>query len=231
MKNHLKRIATPRTWVINRKSNKFIVRPNAGGHAFSEGTALGVILRDMLHVAETMAEVKKLLHSQEVLVDGKRRKEHRFIVGLFDVIAVPALKKQWRVVLDRKARLAVVEIPAAEAAMKVCKVVGKTMLPGGKLQFNLHDGKNLIGEHKANVGDSVVLSLPDLAVKEVLPLKEGVSVFLTRGKHGGDTGLLKEFKGSDAVYTSASSKSDVETAKGYLFVVGAKKPAMGISVE
>ena len=41
MKNHLKRIASPRTWLINRKSNTFITRPKPGAHSFEHGISLG----------------------------------------------------------------------------------------------------------------------------------------------------------------------------------------------
>ena len=102
MKNHLKRIASPRTWLINRKQNKFTVRPKPGAHSLEQGLALGIVVRDLLKLASTMMEVKKLLNDQEILVDGKRRKDYRFITGLFDVITIPVLKKSFRVLLDAK---------------------------------------------------------------------------------------------------------------------------------
>ena len=98
MKNHLKRIATPRTWVIDRLSRTFITRPKPGAHSLAQGMPLSVILRDMVKVASTTAEVKKILNNKEVLVDGKRRKDHRLIVGLFDIISIPELKQQFRIV-------------------------------------------------------------------------------------------------------------------------------------
>lgn len=220
MKNHLKRIASPRTWLVDRKANKFIVRPNPGAHSLENGLPLGVILRDNLSLASTMGEAKKMLNNKEVLVDGKRRKDHSFMVGLFDVLAVPELKKQYRMVLDRKGRLVLSEISAQESLVKLSKVVGKTMTKGKKMQFNLHDGRNVASNDKANVGDTLVLALPQASVKKVLPLKKGAQVFLTKGKHAGGTGVLKEIKGDEATYSAEGE--DVETAKEYLFVVGDK---------
>jgi len=40
MKNHLKRIATPRTWVIDRKAETFITRPKPGAHSLYFGMSL-----------------------------------------------------------------------------------------------------------------------------------------------------------------------------------------------
>ena len=220
MKNHLKRIASPRTWFVDRKANKFIIRPNPGMHSLDSGLPLGVLLRDELQLASTKGEVKKLMNNKEVFVDGKRRKDHSFMVGLFDVLSVPELKKYYRLTLDRKGRLQLIEISAHESSLKLGKVVGKTVVKKGKTQFNLHDGRNLLADAKANVGDTFVLALPQASVKKVLPLKKGAKVFLTKGKHAGGTGVLKEIKGDEAAYSAEGE--DVETAKEYLFVVGDK---------
>ncbi len=220
MKNHLKRIATPRTWVINRKAETFITRPNPGAHSLYFATSLGVVLRDKLGLVSTMSEAKKVLNRKNILVDGKRRKDHRYAVGLFDVISVPETKKAYRALLDNKGRIVIQEIDEKEASLKPCKILGKKVLAKGKLQFNLHDGKNIISDKKANVGDTFILSLPKLEVKEVLPLKEGTFVFLTKGKHGGNSGILKEIRGKEAIYVA--DKNEIETAKEYLFVLGEK---------
>lgn len=221
MKNHLKAVASPKTWIINRKKNIFTLRPNPGGHSFEAGLALGVIMRDNLKLASAMNEVKKILNNKEVLVDGKRRKDHRYLVGLFDVLSIPEISKNYRLIIDNKGRLIVIDIPKEESSIKLSKVVGKTVLKGNKFQFNLHDGKNIVSDQKAKVGDTFVLSLPKLEIRKIIPLKEGVQVFLTKGKHTGDLGVLKEIKGNIAVYSVKDN--EVETARSYIFVVGEKK--------
>ena len=136
-------------------------------------------------------------------------------------------KKSFRSIFDKKGRIIVNEINEKESSIKVSKVVGKTALSKGKIQLNLHDGKNILSDIDVKVGDSVVLSLPDLKIKEVLPLKEGATIFLTKGKHGGSVGVLKEIKNNEATYSTGGK--DVETAKGYLFVVGnGKEPKIAI---
>jgi small subunit ribosomal protein S4e len=226
MKNHLKRISAPKTWVLDRQVRTFTIRPKAGAHALSEGISLGTIVRDQLKLASSLPETKKVLANNEILVDGKRRTEYRFMVGLFDVIKVPAIKHSYRIILDQKGRILLAQIPEAESNIKVCKVVGKSILPGKKLQINLHDGKNVLSDVKVNVGESVVVSLPDFKIKEVLHLTPGASVFLTQGKHHGDLGKFKEIKGNEAVYIK--DDQPVQTAKKYLFVVGKDKPAIEI---
>jgi len=205
------------------------MHPNPGAHALEYGLALGMILRDNLKLAQTMGEIRKIILSNDILVDGKKQKDYRYNVGLFDVISIPHLKKHYRISLDNKGRLVVIEIPVSESSTKICKVVGKKVLAGGKIQLNLHDGKNLSGQIKARVGDSLVLNLPDLKVKEVLELQKGAAIFLIKGKHSGDLGVLESLSlnKKEALYQSAGK--NVETAKDYLFVVGKQKPIIKIN--
>ena len=225
MKNHLKRIAAPSTWVIDRHVRTFIVKPNPGAHREEMGLALGVILRDNLKLAMTMNEVRKILQTQEVLVDGRRRLDFRFIVGLFDVLSIPTLGKQYRMVMDSKGRLVIKEISSANSALKVCRVVGKHVAPGAEIVYRLHDGKNVKGSFKAAVGDSVVVTVADNKVKEVLPLATGCCVFLIEGKHAGKVGLLKDLTEKEVVL-SFGEQGEISTAKRCAFVVGKKTPAM-----
>ncbi len=226
MKNHLKRIASPRTWTIDRKGGIFTIRPKPGTHKLENGLALGTVLKDFLKLAKTTSEVKKLLNNNQVLVDGKLRKDHKFIVGLFDVLTIESLKRSYRLYFDRKGRIIVKEISAEEANLKPCQVVGKTVISGKKIQYHLHDGKNILVEIKAKVGDTLLLTLPKLEVKEVLPLQKGATVYLTKGKHSGDVGQFKEIVKKDAIYIV--DKTEIETAKAYLFVIGKDKAMITI---
>src|SRR3989338_500949 len=222
MKNHLKRIAAPKSWLINRKSSTFIVRPNPGAHALDKGLPLGVIIRDNLKLAQSMVEVKRLLNNNEVLIDGRRRKDHRMITGLFDVISIPKMKKFYRVELDNKGRLNIVELSEEQSRSKLCKVVGKKLLKKGVIQLGLHDGKTLAGLTSGgrglSVGDSVIIELPSLKITKTFSLKPGAKVLLTSGKHGGISCELEQIT-SDKVVCQAG-REQIETAKSYLFVVG-----------
>jgi small subunit ribosomal protein S4e len=226
MKNHLKRIASPRTWTIDRKGGIFTTRPKPGSHKLEDGLALGTVLRDFLGLAKTTSEVKKLLNNNQILVDGKARKDHKFIVGLFDVLTIESAKKSYRLYFDRKGRIIIKEISVEESSLKPCQVIGKTVLAGGKVQYHLHDGKNVLTDVKAKVGDTLLLSLPKLEVKEVLPLQKGATVYLTKGKHSGDVGQFKEIIKKEAIYLV--DKTEIETAKAYLFVIGKDKAMITI---
>lgn len=226
MKNHLKRLTVPNTWGIDRKSNKFIMKPSPGPHKMESSLPLGVVLRDFLGYAHTTREAKKILNNNEILIDGKRRKDSTLPVGLFDVISFPN-KDNFRVVFDEKGRLAFKKMEVKENNVKPCKILGKKML-SKTLQLNLHDGTNLLVEKdfKGKVGDTVLLAFPERKVKEVFALKEGSAVFIYGGKKKGDLGILKSLSGNKAVYEK--DKQEIETLKSYLFVVGDKKQSITI---
>ncbi len=222
MKNHLKRIATPRTWGFNRKQSKFILRPNAGGHKMEFGFALGVFLRDMAGACSTSSEAEKLLNNSVVLVNGKRRKDRRYMVGLFDIIVLEKSKKAFEVVLGDNGKLTFKEIDVDASKTKVGRVEGKVAVAGGKIQLRLHNGHTfLVDSTEAKVRDSVVLNIAadgKITIKEVLALKAGARVTLVRGKHIGSVGKFDSAQGDLAKYTTDAGDA-VETSTKYLFVV------------
>lgn len=222
MTNHLKRVPAPKFWPVRGKKGQFVIKPNPGPHPIAKGLPLGLLLRDHLKIAPTLAEIKKILNAGQVLVDGKIRKDHRFVVGLFDMVHLPLNMTFYRLLADSRGKLGLLPVDQKEAGFKICKITGKKILPGGKFQFNLHDSRCLVENIPARVGDSLVIGLPDSKVRELLPLKEGAAVYLLEGKHGGDLGTLEKIAGSNAVYRREGRT--IETSKKYLFVVGRDQP-------
>lgn len=229
---HLKRLAAPRSWKIERKKRKFVVRPTPGPHGGRESIPLLLVLRDILGYAETAREAKRILNEKRVLVDGKTRKDHRFPVGLMDVIEIPLLKKAWIVLLDRRGRFVLQELPNTKAKSKLYKILDKTVVKGGDIQLNLHDGKNLLVRLKDPKGDkyktkdTLVLDLNKNQVKEVIPFKKGNLAFVTGGAHRGEVARIEEYRvlrspQSNTVILS-SDGGKFETTEDYVFMVGEK---------
>ena len=59
--SHMKRLAMPRSWPLTRKTDIWISRPRPSGHPIERCMALGVVLRDVLGVAQSMREAKRAL--------------------------------------------------------------------------------------------------------------------------------------------------------------------------
>jgi len=221
---HMKRIASPKAIPINdRKERMFLLSANPGPHPRGVSVQLGVFLRDILKVAKSEREVRRILSRGLVLVDGKIRREPKFPVGLMDIVSMPAAEKQYKVVVDWKARLVPMEISAEEAAVKLVRVTGKRTLKGGKLRASFHDGRNLFVDNHVRVGDSLIVSLPKPALKTHLKSDVGARCLVIEGKHAGSLVKLKEIieraggKPNEALVQG--DKGEFITVAKYLFVV------------
>lgn len=225
--NHLKRLNAPKTWPIKRKENAFITKPNAGAHPAYLGMPLSLMLKN-LGYAKTIKEVKYLLNSKLVLIDGKRRKDHRFIIGLMDVLSIKDTNENFRVLLNQKGVLEAYPIRGDEANLKLCKIVNKAITKK-RLQLNLIDGRNvLVDKDDYKVGDSLLIELPSQKIKECVKLEENCVVYLYKGKHTADIGVVKEMRGNVVVYKNSNGKL-LETPKDYVFVVGKEKPVIQLA--
>ena len=126
VKNHLKRIAAPRTWRIARKKTVYITRANPGAHKKDLSLSLSLMMREMVKVAKSSKEVVHILHHKEVLVDGKRVRDKKRSIGLMDVVNFPELGEAYRITLDIKGKLAAVPIKGEELFLKVCRIEDKS---------------------------------------------------------------------------------------------------------
>lgn len=221
-KNHLKRIATPRSWPLLRKERKFVTRPNPGSHPLFEGLALGTFMTEIINIVKTKKEARNVLNNKEVLVDGKRRKDHRYMVGLMDVVSIPEAKKNYRIIFNKKGKVCVVEIDEKEAKLKPAQIIGKSKVKG-KIQLNLSGGRNLLVEKDGfKVGDMVVLQLPEQKITEHIKMEKGAMALLLAGQHIGDIGTVEDMRGEEIIFKS-KDKGVFETLKRYAFVVGKGK--------
>ena len=231
-RKHLKRYKAPKTWPIHPKEDTWTVKPSAGAHAIVEALPLTLVIRDILGLADNSREAKRIINSGNVLVDGRVIKDYKFPVGFMDIIEIPKTGESYRVLLDNKGRLQLKSIEENDS--KLCKIVNKTTLKGGKTQLNLHDGKNIIVEESdLKVGDIVVLGLSEQDIKESLSLEEGATVLVTGGKHTGELGKINEIIINDSsnpntIIIENSAKDNFLTLKDYAFVVGTDSPIIDL---
>ena len=162
-----------------------------------------------------------------MLVDGKRRYDIKFMIGLMDVLAIPKLKENYRMLINTKNRLYLRQIDEKEASFKPCKLVNKIMLGKDKMQLHLSDGRNiLVKKNDYKTGDTLVLELPSQKILDHIKLEKGCTILLYKGKHVGLIGQVDEVKGSTIHFTA--NKGKYETNKSYAFVIGKEKPLIKI---
>lgn len=228
----LKRLVIPTFWKVARKGNKWVVAPRAGPHKKFESVPLQVLLRDVLKIDDKGKDVRTIIKKGEIVVDGRKRKDHAYPVGLFDIVSIPALDKSYRAVPSKKT-MSFVEIPESESKVKICRIQDKTVIAGGKVQLNLHDGKNIIvAKDDYKTGDSLLLEIPSLKIVEHVRLEKGAIGMVSRGKDSGSIGKVKEIivtatkDPTKLIYENDDGED--ETLKDRFFVIGKSKPLITV---
>ncbi len=223
---HTKRISTGKG-----KSPKWVVTPNPGAHKKSESITLLTIIRDILKYADTSKEADFIIHSGDVLVDKKVRKDSRFAVGLMDVVEIPKLNKFFRVLPDNKG-MTLKEIDKKESNIKLCKIMNKIVISKDKMQLILHDSSNILMKNedakKFKTRDTIVLELPDRKIHSVLNLAKGSFGIITKGRHSGQMAEISEITDSTQMRASVTKVGEIQTLTDYVFVVGEKKPTIAV---
>ena len=233
MSLHLKRLASPRSWKIPKKSSTWVPKPIPGPHAIEQGVPLGVVLRDYLALVDTMTEAKRVVGNREIMVDGVVRTSHKHPVGLMDVVTVPKLNKSHRVVLDHHGRVVLSEVNAADAAWKLCRIQDKTVVSGGRIQLNLHDGRNVIvKETKYKTGDVLKLAIPTQEIKGHYAFGKGMTAYITGGAHVGEFAKVEDEEVIRSprpnLVNLKSGEQAYFTIKPYVFLVGKDRPDISV---
>ncbi len=230
MSDHIKRLASPKIWPISRKMYPFAPKTSPGPHPAESSVPLLIVLRDMLKVAQNKREAKKIVSARKVKVDGRVITDIRFPIGFMDVISIPDMGKNYRMVYDVNGNLRVVEIPDDHAEWKLVKIRNKTVVRGGKIQLNLHDGRNIIlEENKYKTGDVLKIKIPTQEIIGHYPLDQGSVALITGGKHRGKIVHVKEYvvvRGPQD--NMVRFEEGFETTKSNVFVIGVGKPEITI---
>jgi small subunit ribosomal protein S4e len=217
----LKRLAAPKWWPIEKKAKKFVVSPR-GPHPKESSLPLLVFVRDVLKVAENSKEAKSIIKKGEVLIDGRKMKDYKYGIGLFDVIEIPALKKAWRAVSHKKG-LKFVEIPEGEKKLKICKIINKKTLKKGRMQLNLHDGRNILSNEKYFTHDSLLIEVPEQKVVQYIKLEPESLILVTGGTRMGEIAKVSKIEGNRVWL---KNEKEFEVPKRFVIVVGKEKPVI-----
>jgi small subunit ribosomal protein S4e len=233
MSNEMKRLTAPRSWPVKRKTDHWITKPSPGAHALEDSIPVTVVLRDMLQVCKTGAEVRAVIFEKGILVDGKVVSNPKQGIGLMDVVTLPKAGTAYRMVMDRRGKLQLVKIPQEKTSWKLCRIENKTIVSGGKVQLNLHDGRNLLVEKDSyKTGDVLKIEVPSQKVMEHYSLDKGSVTLITSGSHVGEIAVVDEY-----VITRLASenlvkfKDGTSTVKSNVFVIGTKAPEIELPEE
>ena len=170
-------------WPVAKKGTKYVAKSS---HNNSNSVPLAVLIRDVLKLVRTTKELKKVLNEKQIKVSGKEIRDTNYPIGLFDMIT--AGDKTFRVILGENKKFKMEE--SKDDGTKVIKIVGKKNLGKKGIQFNLMDGRNVLSNEKANVGDSVIYNYNDAKISKIIKMDKGSEGFVIKGKHAGVKGKI-----------------------------------------
>lgn len=181
---HTARQALTKKMPITRKGTKYIVR--ASSHV-EESVPVLIAVRDILKLAVDAREVKAMIKSKALKMNGRNVVDFKEAIKLFNIFEAD---KAYRLILMPTGKFALEETKAKE---RMCKVTNRRLVEKGKIQLNLHDGTNVLSNDKINVGDTVYLDFSG-KIKKHVKLEKGSEVFVFKGKYTGLTGKVSEMK-------------------------------------
>ncbi|MCL5009375.1 MAG: S4 domain-containing protein [Candidatus Parvarchaeota archaeon] len=191
---HFKRSAVTGAVIIPRKKHKYYIKNLPGKHRNAESIALGGAIRDLMKISSNMKEVKYLINSGFVKVDGKKITEPKYNIGFGDLIDIKGEK--FTVSFSEKAKLIIVK-DETDGNVKRLKVLSKSKGKGGKNVLRMNDGRNIItDDDKIQVQDTVMLNLSTNKIEKTIPFEQGRDVIIYKGKNAGSTGKIIRLEGN-----------------------------------
>ncbi len=228
----LKRQMAPLFWGITRKSKRFVITVKPGSHPKKYSIPTAVLLRDTLKIVTTLREAKSSIYGGKVSVDGIKRKSLHHSIGLMDVVELENVPDIYRLVPQDGQILKPLRIDQAEKTKKLSKVTSKTSIKGGKTQLGFHDGRSMISDTAANVGDSCLLEIPKQKILDVIKLEQGCQAIITRGVNAGQVGKVDKIEeGTFSLprrVLLALGERKIEIPTEMVMVVGKDKPVIQV---
>ena len=205
---HLLRKASSTKLPIKRKGTKYIAR--ASSH-LDNSVPVVIAVRDMLKLAKTASDVKRMVHNKMLKINGRPVKDIKESIRIFnlfeaDKIYILTLLPTRKFVLEE-----------AKREDRLCRVIGKTILKKGTIQLNLHDGSNAMSDKESIfVGDSVSIDKTG-KITSHLPLEKGAHVFIIAGSHLGSSAVIQSIENNNV--NVKIKGGEVKLTKDLLFVV------------
>jgi small subunit ribosomal protein S4e len=189
---------------LERKGTKYVARASED---LENAVPVVIAIRDLLKLAKTKKEVKKMITQRILKINGRDVMDYHESIKLFNILEAG---KSYVLKLSPTRKFFLEE--TKDGKERLCKVVGKKLVGKNKIQLNLHDGTNIIGDNKIKIGDSVYLDLSGKLKKHV-SLEKGKEVFIIKGKYEGQSGKVESVSGKKVAikFKSNSAELDLES--------------------
>jgi len=167
MGKHMKRMAAPSAWMLDKLTGVWAPKPSAGPHKQRECLPLVILLRNRLKYALTFNEAKMILIQRLIKIDNKIRTDHTYPAGLMDVVSIEKTKETFRLLYDTKGRFVLRPISPEEGKYKLLRVQSIAKGPKGITHCTTHDGRTVRYPHPdVRVHDTIKFNLETQTIDE-----------------------------------------------------------------
>lgn len=233
-KKHLKRLNTPKHWMLGKLDGIFAPRPSQGPHKLRESLPLMLILRNRLKYALTGKETKQICMERHIKVDGKIRTDPTFPAGFMDVVEIPKAADQFRLVFDTKGRYQLLRISDEEKAFKLCRV-RRVAMTNKKVPYVVtHDGRTIrYPDPLVKGSDTVKVDIATGKITDFFKFENGQTAMVTKGRNTGRVGTIvgdeKHPGAFDIIKIRDAQGETFTTRKENVFIIGSKTgPAISL---
>ncbi|KAG8716777.1 40S ribosomal protein S4 [Ceratobasidium sp. 395] len=224
-KKHLKRLAAPSSWMLDKLSGTYAPRPSPGPHKLRESLPLSIFLRNRLKYALTGREVTAITAQRLIKVDGKVRTDNTYPTGFMDVVSIDKSGEHFRLLYDVKGRFVIHRITGEEATYKLLKVRKVALGARGVPYVVTHDGRTVrYPDPNIKVNDTVKFDLTTGKITDFVKFDTGNLVIITGGRNMGRAGTIthreRHIGGFDIVHVKDVLDRTFATRISNIFVIG-----------
>ncbi|KAJ9448463.1 40S ribosomal protein S4 [Diplonema papillatum] len=224
-KKHMKRLAAPKHWMMDKLSGVYAPKCKPGAHKGREALPLILILRNRLKYALNRGETMMIAKQRFVQVDNRVRTDPKYPVGFMDILSIPKTQDRFRVMYDVKGRF--VLHPCSED-LKLCKVTQCYTANNNVPTLTTHDGRTIrYAEPLISKGDTIQIDINTSKIVDFVKFKVGTYVMVTGGANTGRVGEVVDVEkhpGSfDIVHVKDTNNNTFATRKQNIFVIGRRE--------
>lgn len=175
---------------IARKGTKYVARAKID---LKNSVPVLIALRDMLKLARTAREVNEIIKQKLVKINDREVEDCHESIRLFNILEA---EKKYILTLNEKGKF--IFESTSNTKERLCKVIGKKILKGNKLQFNLHDGTNILTDANLAINDSIYLDSEN-KIKKHVKMEKGKKLLIISGKYLGAKGTFEGIRDNKCI--------------------------------
>lgn len=190
-KRHMKRMATPSHWCLDKLTGVWAPKPSSGPHKSGVCMPLSVLVRNRLKYALNYKEAQTIMIQRLIKVDGKIRTDQKYPAGLMDVVSIEKTKENFRLLYDTKGRFAIHRITPEEAKYKLLRVKHVEKGAKGVTHCITHDGRTVRFPHpEVRANDTIRFDFATASSTDYVKFEHGNVCMVIGGNNVGRVGVL-----------------------------------------